>query len=177
MGDATHLPDILGELALKYLATASILRIVLMVTKLVNSLSATGHGSKSLCDIATPQSTKNPVGESFVFCAGRENRFLQKQYPLWILLLFYTKVSRNSFDSPCPSTEIYEKAPFRGSFLFLCGQGESNSRLILGKDVLYHLTMPAVSVLRQKLWRQYRVLEQIVQLAICHRQNCDTERD
>ena len=105
------------------------------------------------------------------------SRTLLVQYPLWILLLFYTKVSRNSFDSPCPSTEIYEKAPFRGSFLFLCGQGESNSRLILGKDVLYHLTMPAVSVLRQKLWRQYRVLEQIVQLAICHRQNCDTERD
>lgn len=26
----------------------------------------------------------------------------------------------------------------------VCGQGESNSRLILGKDVLYHLTMPAV---------------------------------
>ena len=28
-------------------------------------------------------------------------------------------------------------------FFKLCGQGESNSRLILGKDSLYHLTMAA----------------------------------
>ena len=26
----------------------------------------------------------------------------------------------------------------------LCGQGESNSRIVLGKDVLYHLTMAAM---------------------------------
>lgn len=27
-----------------------------------------------------------------------------------------------------------------------CGQGESNSQLVLGKDALYHLTMPAVGL-------------------------------
>ena len=146
MGDATHLSDILGELALKYLATASILRIVLMVTKLVNSLSATGHGSKSLCDMLR-RSILHAMCISTLLCPHR---------------MFQIR-----------------KASITGGFSrnILCGQGESNSRLILGKDVLYHLTMPAVSVLRQKLWRQYRVLEQIVQLAICHRQNCDTERD
>ncbi len=29
---------------------------------------------------------------------------------------------------------------------FQCGQGESNSQLVLGKDALYHLTMPAVGL-------------------------------
>src|SRR3989344_9587694 len=33
---------------------------------------------------------------------------------------------------------------FRSLRSFLCGQGESNSRIVLGKDVLYHLTMAAV---------------------------------
>ena len=41
--------------------------------------------------------------------------------------------------------------------LFLCGQGESNSRLILGKDVLYHLTMAAM-----RLFIPYEVGEQEV---------------
>lgn len=30
--------------------------------------------------------------------------------------------------------------------VFQCGQGESNSQLVLGKDALYHLTMPAVAL-------------------------------
>ncbi len=33
-----------------------------------------------------------------------------------------------------------------GSTKIQCGQGESNSQLVLGKDALYHLTMPAVAL-------------------------------
>ena len=41
-------------------------------------------------------------------------------------------------------TAIPGSSPGGSTKANLCGQGESNSRLVLGKDALYHLTMPAV---------------------------------
>ncbi len=52
--------------------------------------------------------------------------------------------SRNALYSQSYDPDrTYKKFPGRGTF-YRCGQGESNSRLILGKDPLYHLTMAAV---------------------------------
>lgn len=46
-----------------------------------------------------------------------------------------------------PVVPSYTKMPHvsceTNGILVRCGQGESNSRLILGKDPLYHLTMAA----------------------------------
>jgi hypothetical protein len=50
--------------------------------------------------------------------------------------------SRDRGSIPRGSTDT-KNPEYIGDFSYLCGQGESNSRLILGKDSLYHLTMAA----------------------------------
>lgn len=52
------------------------------------------------------------------------------------------------FDSPrkcrrALTQAAHYKSPLLGGTFIMCGLGESNSRLILGKDMLYHLTKTA----------------------------------
>ena len=53
------------------------------------------------------------------------------------LALVVKRISRQS------SELLFQVRILAGAPMFMCGQGESNSRLVLGKDALYHLTMPA----------------------------------
>ena len=66
--------------------------------------------------------------ESYRFCSG---------------CMTVSPCSRNRRQPLRFSPKPKEKAGIETCFFFWCGQGESNSRLILGKDSLYHLTMAA----------------------------------
>ena len=81
-----------------------------------------------------------------------DERYLGSVYHTWILA-FGVKagIIRTRSRGETDITAVFGTA-IPGSnpggstcLLALCGQGESNSRLVLGKDALYHLTMPAVT--------------------------------
>jgi hypothetical protein len=84
-------------------------------------------------------------------CAARENRTLHVQYPFVdISCRFALEISHKGFDSryalyaqSYASGRTTQKPP-GGGFFSWCGQRESNSHLIVGNDMFYHLTMAAL---------------------------------
>jgi hypothetical protein len=90
---------------------------------------------------------------SLLLCAAWENRGqVSKYFHSQALKILRTSSPDSpalegtpapSFDSP-KLAKMQRRQHFRVGVCILCGLGESNSRLILGKDSLYHLTKAAI---------------------------------